>query len=268
MPRFAANLGFLWPELPLLGRIAAAARAGFRAIEMHWPYEVAASDVRRACEDHSLEILGINTAPGSIEDGDFGLGAVPGREDEFQRSIDQALAYCRGCGARAIHAMAGNVPDELHSLGREVFMRNLQLATDKMAGSGVTLFLEPLNPRDHPRYFYSTVGAAAEIIADLGRSNIMLQFDVYHVAVSEGDILTKLKRYLPIIGHVQIAAVPSRHEPHEGEIAYGAIFAALDGMGYAGWIGCEYRPRASTQDGLRWTERLGVRLSPDRKDAI
>jgi hydroxypyruvate isomerase len=267
MPRFAANLGFLWPELPLLGRIVAAARAGFPAIEMHWPYEVAAADVRRACEDHSLQVLGINSAPGSIKDGDFGLGAVPGREDDFQRSIDQALAYCRGCGARAIHAMAGNVPHELHSLGREVFMRNLQLAADKAEGSGVTLLLEPLNPRDHPRYFYSTVGAAADIIADLGRSHIKLQFDVYHVAVSEGDVLTKLRRYLPIIGHVQIAAVPSRHEPDEGEIAYGAIFAALDEMGYAGFIGCEYRPRAATQDGLRWTERLGVRLS-DRKDAI
>ena len=268
MPRFAANLGFLWPELPLLGRIAAAAGAGFRAIEMHWPYEVAAADVRRACEEHALEILGINSAPGSIKDGDFGLGAVPGREEEFQRSIDQALAYCRGSGARAIHAMAGNVPHELHALAREVFMRNLQLAADKTEAGGVTLLLEPLNPRDHPRYFYSTVGAAAEIIAALGRSNLKLQFDVYHVAVSEGDILTKLKRYLPIIGHVQIAAVPSRHEPDEGEIAYGAIFAALDEMGYAGFIGCEYRPRAATQEGLRWMQRLGVSLSPERKDAI
>jgi hydroxypyruvate isomerase len=110
MPRFAANLGFLWPDLPPLERIAAAAAAGFRAIEMHWPYEVAAPDVRRVCEENSVELLSINTAPGSIRDGDFGLGAVPGREDEFQRAIDQAIAYCRACGATAIHAMAGNVP--------------------------------------------------------------------------------------------------------------------------------------------------------------
>jgi hydroxypyruvate isomerase len=264
MARFAANLGFLWPELPLLQRIDAAAKAGFRAIEMHWPYEVAARDVRRACEANALRILGINTAPGRIADGEFGLGAVRGREGEFQSTIDQAIAYCLASGATAVHAMAGNVPAERRCDAREVFILNLQLAADKAAAHGLNLLLEPLNPRDHPHYFYSTIGAAAELIAQLGRNNIKLQFDVYHVGVSEGDILMKLQRHLPMIGHVQIAAVPSRAEPDEGEVAYGAIFAALERMGYAGWIGCEYRPRAATQDGLCWARHLGLTLSADR----
>lgn len=261
MPQFAANLGLLWPELPLLGRIEAAAKAGFRAIEMQWPYQVAAQDVRRDCERHGVRVLGINTVPGRLQDGDFGLGAVSGREEEFQGAIDQSVAYCVASGATAIHAMAGNVRAESRSDARRVFVQNLKLAADKAAHHELTLLLEPLNPRDHPRYFYSTVAAAAEIIADSDRQNIKLQFDVYHIGVSEGDILTKLHRYLPIIGHVQIAAVPTRAEPDEGEVAYGAVFDRLDRLGYQGWVGCEYRPRAGTEDGLRWAPRLGVTLS-------
>lgn len=261
MPRFAANIDFLWPELPLLGRIEAAADAGFRAIEMHWPYETAAQDVRRACERHDIKVLGLNTPPGLLRDGDFGLGAIPGREEEFQAAIDQSVAYCVASGATAIHAMAGNVQAEHRSDARRVFVQNLKLAADKAAHYELTLLLEPLNPRDQPQYFYSTVAAAAEIIADSGRRNIKLQFDVYHVGISEGDILTKLQRYLPIIGHVQIAAVPSRAEPDEGEVAYGAVFDRLDQLGYQGWVACEYRPRAGTEDGLRWAPRLGVTIS-------
>jgi 2-dehydrotetronate isomerase len=262
--RFAANLGFLWPELPLLKRIEAAATAGFRAVEMHWPYEVAAQEVRRRCAAHATRILGINTACGRVADGDFGLGAVHGREEEFQATVDQAIAYCVASGATAVHAMAGNVPGQQRGAARTIFVANLQRAADKAAAHGVTLLLEPLNARDHPHYFYSTLAEAADVIADSGRSNIKLQFDVYHVGVSEGDILTKLKRHLPIIGHVQIAAVPSRAEPDEGEVAYGAIFEGLQRMGYAGWIGCEYRPRATTEEGLVWVQHLGVTLSADR----
>jgi hydroxypyruvate isomerase len=262
MPRFAANLGTLWPELPLLRRIEAASRAGFRAIEMHWPYEVPAHDVARACERCPVRILGINTAPGQLHEGDFGLGALTGREVQFQGAVDQSIDYCIACGATAIHVMAGNVPAERRVDARRVFLRNLKLAADKAADHGLTLLLEPLNRRDHPQYFYSTVAEAAGLVADSGRDNIKLQFDVYHVGVGEGDILTKLQRHLPIIGHVQIAAVPSRAEPDEGEVAYGAVFDRLDQLGYDGWIGCEYRPRSLTDDGLRWTDVLGVKLSP------
>jgi hydroxypyruvate isomerase len=229
---------------------------------MHWPYEVCAQDVRRVCEGRGVRILGINTAPGRLQDGDFGLGAVSGREEQFQAAVDQSIDYCRASGATAIHAMAGNVRMEHRAEARRVFLWNLKLAADKAADHDLTLLLEPLNRRDHPEYFYATVAEAADIISDSGRGNIKLQFDVYHVGVGEGDILTKLQKHLPIIGHVQIAAVPTRAEPDEGEIAYGAVFERLDQLGYGGWIGCEYRPRARTNDGLRWTDALGVKLSP------
>jgi hydroxypyruvate isomerase len=144
-------------------------------------------------------------------------------------------------------------------------VQNLRVAADKAARHDLTLLLEPLNPRDHPRYFYSTVAAAADLIAESDRPNIKLQFDVYHVGISEGDILTKLERHFPIIGHIQIAAVPTRAEPDEGEVAYGAIFDRVDRLGYRGWVGCEYRPRAGTEDGLCWAQTLGVTLSPQTR---
>jgi 2-dehydrotetronate isomerase len=260
LPRFSANLGLLWRDRPLLQRIEAAARAGFRAIEMHWPYDVPAAEVASVAQRHGLTILGINTAPGDFSRGERGLGAVPGCERDFQATVDQSIAYCVGCGASAIHVMAGNVAFSDLGLARAVFVENLRIAAAKAAEHGLLLLLEPLNPRDNPGYFYSTLAEAVPLIEELALPNIKLQFDVYHVAVSEGDVLTKLKRYMPVIGNVQIAAVPTRAEPDEGEIAYPAIFGAVDALGYAGWVGCEYLPRSDTDAGLKWTTSLGVSL--------
>src|SRR5262249_13000371 len=160
-----------------------------------------------------------------------GLGALAGRERDFHDGFDQALDYCRAAGATAIHVMAGNVPPAQREQGRKVFADNLHSAARKAAPYGITLLLEPLNPRDAPGYFYSTVAGGAALRRELDCANLKLQFDVYHVAIAEGDVLTKLASYLPMIGNVQIAAVPSRAEPDEGEIAYPAIFAALDRLG-------------------------------------
>src|SRR5690606_12733751 len=182
----------------------------------------------------------------------------PGREAEFQAAVEQSIAYCRASGAGAIHCMAGVVPEEQRPAARETFLRNLEAAAAKAAD--LTLLLEPLNPRDMPGYFYSTVGEAAAIIAELGLSNVKLMFDVYHVGVTEGDVLTRLERHLPIIGHIQVAAVPSRAEPDEGEIAYANVFRAIDALGYEGWVGAEYKPRGDTDAGLGWTAALGVTL--------
>lgn len=256
MPRFSANIGLLWPDRPLLQRIEAAARAGFRAIEMHWPYDIPASEVAAAVQLHELTVLGINTAPGNLARREFGLGAAPGREREFQTLMDQAVAYGVACKASAIHVMAGCVAPSDRARAGAVFADNLRLAATKAAAHGLTLLLEPLNPRDVPGYFYSRLDEAVELIEALALPNIKLQFDVYHVGVAEGDVLTKLQRYMPLIGNVQIAAVPSRAEPDEGEIAYPAIFAALDTLGYAGWIGCEYKPRGDTDEGLKWMRSL------------
>jgi hydroxypyruvate isomerase len=244
----------------LLARIDAAAGAGFRAIELHWPYDIPADEVEAACRRNGVKLLALNTAPGDISRGDFGLGAVPGREADFQAAIDQSIAYCRVTHARAIHVMAGVVAAGERAKARETLLRNMQTASAKAAAHDLTLLLEALNPRDKANYFYSTVGEAADVIGELALPNIRLMFDVYHVGVAEGDILKKLERHFPIIGHVQIAAVPSRAEPDEGEVAYPAVFKALEALGYAGWIGCEYKPRAETDAGLSWFTTLGMRL--------
>src|SRR3569832_531030 len=243
--RFSANLGLLWPDRPLLQRIEAAARAGFRAGEMHWPYDVPASEVAATASRTGVTLLGINTAPGNFAAGERGLGAVPGRERDFQSTLDQAVEYYRICGATAIHVMAGNVPPTDKARAREVFAANLRSAAAKQ----LTVLLEPLNPNDNPGYFYSTLAEASELIDELSLPNIKLQFDVYHVARTEGDVVVKLEKYRSYIGNIQIAGVPARHEPDEGEIAYPTVFAAIEKLQYTGWIGCEYKPRRDTDSG-------------------
>lgn len=258
MPRFSANLGFLWPDRPLLDRIDAAAAAGFKAVELHWPYDLPPEQVRDVCAGHGVSLLGINSWRGDAAKGEFGFGAVPGRKAEFQASIDQAIAWCRAAGGTAIHVMAGVVDPLRHEEGMETFIANLREAVAK-AGD-LPLLLEPINQRDIPGYFYSTIEEAGLIIDRVGAANLKIMFDFYHVGVSQGDVLTRFRRWLPKIGHVQIAAVPSRAEPDEGEIAYKAIFEAVDAIGYDGWIGAEYKPRAGTDEGLGWLETLGVTL--------
>ncbi len=260
MPRFSANLGFLWPDRPLLDRIAAAAGAGFRAVELHWPYDVPAADVRAALDRHRLILLGVNTVRGDTGKGENGLGALLGREAEFQTAVDQSIRFCVEAGGTAIHCMAGSVAPEHRADAAAVFVRNLREAAVKAEPHGLTLLLEPLNPRDAPGYFYSTVDEALAVIATADRPNVKLMFDCYHVGVTEGDVIERLKHCFHKVGHVQIAAVPSRAEPDEGDVDYGAILDALEGLGYAGWIGCEYKPRAATDAGLGWIAALGAGL--------
>ena len=259
--RFSANLGFLWADRPLPERIDAAAHAGFSAIELHWPYDVAASLVKAACAQHGLQLLGLNTAIGDVAAGEFGLAALPGREDDFAAAFDQALTYALEAGAGAIHVMAGVTSAFAPSLASRTLVANLKMAAQKAAMHGVILLLEAINTRDKPGYFYSRQSKAAEIIAAVGAGNVKLMFDVYHVGVAEGDILRKLEHFWPMIGHIQIAAVPSRAEPDEGEINYRAIFAAIRHLGWQGHIGCEYRPRAGTDQGLVWREIMAEAIS-------
>ncbi|MGL4729557.1 MAG: hydroxypyruvate isomerase family protein [Bosea sp. (in: a-proteobacteria)] len=258
MTTLSANLGFLWPELPLLARIDAAAKVGFPAIELHWPYDVPATDVRAACTRHGLALLGLNTPIGDAAKGEFGLGALPGREADFAAAMQQSIDYAVAAGAGAIHVMPGVTAGMDKALARETFIGNLKRFAPQAAEKGLTLLLEAINPRDKPGYFYSTQGEAAEIIASVGAPNIKLMFDVYHCGVAEGDITRKLEHFLPLIGHIQIAAVPSRNEPDEGEVDYRHIFAQLTRLGWDKPIGCEYRPRASTYAGLGWRGKLGL----------
>ncbi|HEY8563942.1 MAG TPA: TIM barrel protein [Beijerinckiaceae bacterium] len=262
MPRFSANLGFLWPERPLLARIEAAAAAGFEAVELHWPYDVPAEAVRATCAERGVRLLALNTPVGDAAAGEFGLAAVPGREADFAAAFDQAVRYTVAIGAGAIHVMAGVVEPGQRDAARETFRRNLARAVDAADAHGLTLLLEPINQRDKPNYFYDRVEEAAQLIAAVGSPRLRLMFDCYHVQVGQGDVLRRLEAHLPVIGHVQIAAAPSRAEPDEGELAYGAVFETLDALGYEGFVGCEYRPRGDTDAGLAWAQRLGVRLGP------
>jgi hydroxypyruvate isomerase len=257
MPRFAANLGYLFTDRPLLERIDAAAAAGFKAIELQFPYDVPATAVRAAIEKNRLTILGLNTPPGG-RDGEFGLAAVPGREKDWQALFTRALDYASAIGASAIHCLAGKVAPEQRPAADRVFIDNLARAADLAAAAKVTLLIEPINGRDRPNYFLNHVEHAADIIAKVARPNVRVQFDFYHVQIVGGDLIHRLEKFLPVVGHLQCAAVPTRHEPDEGEINYPAVFEAVDKLGYQGWIGAEYRPRARTEEGLGWARKYGV----------
>ena len=197
MVRFSANLGFLWSQLPLLERIELAAKNGFKAIELQWPYDTPAEEVRAAVKRLNLTLLAVNTPVGDASIGESGLGALPGREADFQKAFNQSLQWCLGSGAPAIHVMPGLAISQMEPAARQTFIANLQWAADLAAPHGITLLLEAINQRDKPGYFYSRQADSNAIREACGRNNIKLMFDVYHVGVSEGDILTKLGQYMP-----------------------------------------------------------------------
>jgi 2-dehydrotetronate isomerase len=257
MPRFAANLGYLFADRPLVERVAAAAACGFKAIELQFPYEVPASQMKAAIDANKLAMLGLNTPPGRGQ-GEFGLAAVPGREKDWQAQFAAALSYATAIGAGAIHCLAGMVAPEQRPAAERVYIDNLGRAADLAGGKNITLLIEPINPRDRPGYFLNHVEHAADIIAKLARPNVRMQFDFYHAQIVGGDLIVRLDKFFPVIGHLQCSAVPSRHEPDEGEINYPEVFAAVDRLGYQGWIGAEYRPRTRTEDGLAWARPYGV----------
>ncbi|MCC6777552.1 MAG: TIM barrel protein [Hyphomicrobiales bacterium] len=258
MPRFAANLAYLFTERPLIERFGAAAAAGFKAVELQMPYDHAPSLVKAELERHGLTMLGVNTAYGQGPGGANGTAAVPGREAEFAARFQQALDYVTAIGGCQIHCLTGKVEPHERPAAEGVIVRNLMAAADRAADKGITLLLEPINVRDRPDYFLTRAEHAADIIAKVGRPNVRIQFDFYHAQIMGGDLIARFEKVFPVVGHVQIAAVPSRAEPDEGEINYPAIFDAVDRAGFKGWIGCEYRPRARTEDGLGWARRYGI----------
>lgn len=256
MPRFAANLGYLYTDRPLLQRIDAAAASGFKAAELQLPYDVPAAAVKAALARNDMAVLGLNTPTG---EGEFGLAAVPGREKEWQAAFARALDYITEIGGSAIHCLAGKVAPEQRPAAERVFIENLKAAADLAAAKNITLLIEPINQRDRPNYYLSHVEHAADIIAKAGKPNIKMQFDFYHVQIVGGDLVTRLEKFLPVIGHLQCAAVPVRHEPDGGEINYPFVFSEVDRLGFKGWIGCEYRPRGKTEAGLGWGAAYGLK---------
>jgi 2-dehydrotetronate isomerase len=253
MPRFAANLTMMYNEHAFADRFGAAARDGFRGVECLFPYELPAADIKARLDGHQLTQALFNAPPGNWAAGERGLASLPGREDEFRRSIDTALGYARVLGNRRLHVMAGLIaPDQSRERHREVYLQNLAYAANAVQADGITIVIEPINTRDIPGFFLNRQDEAQAICVEVGAPNLQVQFDCYHCQIVEGDLAVKLKRDMPRIGHIQIAGVPERHEPDTGEVNYPYLFDLIDSLGYEGWIGCEYRPRAGTSAGLGW----------------
>lgn len=259
--KFSANLGFLWTDLRLPDAIRAAAEAGFDAVECHWPFDVPAADVKAALVETGLPMLGLNTVRGDVARGENGLAALPGREAEARAAIDQALDYAAAIGCGAVHVMAGFSGGPR---ARDTFAANLRYACTRAAPMGITILIEPLNHYDAPGYALPTPEEAAHLIRDLGHPNLKLMFDCYHCQIMGGDVARRFTRLMPLIGHVQIAAVPDRGAPDHGELDYRWLLRELETLGWDRPIGAEYRPGGPTGDTLGWMDayRPGPRAVP------
>ncbi len=257
MPRFAANLSMMYNEHAFLDRFAAAAQDGFKAVEFLFPYEHPPADIKSRLDDNALKQALFNAPPGDWAAGERGIASLPGREDEFRRGLDVALSYAAALGNSKLHVMAGLLPaDADRAQHRDVYLKNLALAADVARGANLTIVIEPINTRDMPGFFLNRQDEAQAICEEIGAPNLQVQFDCYHCQIVEGDIAVKLRRDMRRanagIGHIQVAGVPYRNEPDTGELNYPYLFDLIDSLGYGGWIGCEYRPRAGTSDGLEW----------------
>lgn len=263
MPRFAANLSLLYGEHPFPERFAAAAADGFAAVEYLFPYDWPAGQLHEQLQRHRLQQVLFNAPPGDWAGGERGLACLPGRQQQFIDGIGLAIDYARTLQCPRIHVMAGLVPEgSSRRQLRPTYVANLRQAAALAAGQGITLMIEPINPRDMPGYFLNRQEDAHALLDEIGAANVEVQLDLYHAQIVEGDLASSIRRYLPggRVGHIQIAGVPERLEPDIGEINYPYLFALLDQLGYAGWVGCEYRPARGnapqgTHDGLGWLRR-------------
>ena len=257
MPRFAANLSLMFNEVPFLERFARARASGFDGVEFLFPYEHPASEIAAALKAENLTQALFNMPPGDWANGERGIAALPGREAEFRDSLELTLEYARALNCDRVHCMAGVIPAQVDRVqAEELYIENLTLAAQRLAQEGRTLLIEPLNPRDAPGYLLSRQDHARDIVQRLGLANLKVQFDMYHCQIVHGDLIRWTEAMMPVTGHVQIADVPERHEPGTGEINYANVLARLDSFGYQGWVGCEYRPRGNTEDGLVWMHDL------------
>ena len=239
MPKFAANLSFIFQEVGFLDRFAAAAECGFKAVEYLSPYEHAPEVIAEQLNRHGLVQALFNMPPGDWAAGERGTAALVGREQEFRDGVEQALGYAKATNCKLLHAMAGVLPAGYDRAEAErTYVANLRHAAERLSREGITVIIEPINNRDIPGYFLNTTTQAMSVIERVGHPNLKLQLDLYHV---------------------QIAGNPGRHEPDVGEINYPFLFDLLDELGYSGWIGCEYRPRGETRAGLGWAKPYGIR---------
>ncbi|MGA0533529.1 hydroxypyruvate isomerase [Hansschlegelia sp. KR7-227] len=253
MPKFAANLSMLFTELPFLDRFAAAARAGFSAVECQFPYEAPAAEIAARLRGEGLTLVLHNLPPGDWTAGDRGVAIFPDRRQEFRDGVARALDYAVALGCDQLNCLAGVAPEgaDRHALD-ETFAENLAFAAGVLNEAGIKLLIEPINTLDMPRFHLNRTRHALDLITASGSDNVFVQYDAYHMQIMEGDLARTLERHIDRIAHVQVADNPGRHEPGTGEINFPFLFAHLDRIGYRGWVGCEYRPAAATEDGLGW----------------
>ena len=259
MLRLAANLSMMFNEVAFLDRFAAARAAGFDAVEFLFPYDFPAADIRKRLDGNGLTQALFNMPPGDWAGGERGLASLPGRQGEFRDAVKKALDYAGALNAKLVHCMAG-IPDASVAPGTAaaLYASNLAWAAEQAAPAGVRLCIEPINHRDMPGYHLNTQAQGAAVVAALGADRVGLQFDLYHCQITEGDVTKKMEKYLPIIAHMQVADVPARNEPGTGEIGWDFVFRRMDELGYAGYVGCEYRPAGDTVAGLGWRGRYSV----------
>lgn len=257
MPRFAANLSMLFTEVPFLDRFERAARAGFEAVEFLFPYAHTVQEIKERVDAHGLQIVLHNLPAGDWEAGERGIACHPDRVDEFRAGVAKAVTYGHALGVPQLNCLAGKAPAGADAaLLRRTFVDNLRFAAGQLKEAGIRLLIEPINTYDIPGFFLSRTDQALAIIDEVGSDNLFLQYDIYHAQRMEGELANTIARHLPRIAHIQLADNPGRHEPGSGEINYPWLFRHIDGLGYAGWIGCEYKPAAGTREGLGWIAAL------------
>lgn len=251
MPRFAANLSMMFTEVPFLERFDAAAQAGFTAVEFLFPYEHPAEVVGERLKRNGLTQALFNLPPGDWNAGEKGFAALPARFNDLKASLETALPYAKATGVKRLHLMAG-IANRGERAAIEAYYKSVAWAAEFFAPHGIDIVIEPINARNVPGYFLNDFGFARDLIQELRLPNLKLQFDIYHCGIIHGDVTMRLREMMPIIGHIQIASIPSRNEPDGEELNYPFLFDELDRLGYAGFVGCEYSPRGKTTDGLAW----------------
>jgi hydroxypyruvate isomerase len=257
MPKFAANLTMLFNEVPFLERFERAAKAGFQAVEFLFPYPYGTAEIKARLDRHGLQLVLHNLPAGDWDAGERGIACLPDRTGEFRAGVARGIEYAKALGVPQLNVLAGKAPAGADpALLRSTFVANLRYAAAELARHGLKLLVEPINTYDIPGFFLSRTADAVAILDEVGAANAYLQYDLYHAQRMEGELAATAARHLPRIAHIQLADNPGRHEPGTGEINYAFLFRELDRMGYAGWIGCEYKPAADTEAGLGWRQRL------------
>ncbi len=251
MPRFAANLTMMFNEVPFLDRFDAAAKAGFTAVEFLFPYAHPPEEIGKRLRANGLTQALFNLPPGNWDAGEKGFAALPERFADLQQSLRMALPYAQATGVKRLHLMAG-IANRGDPKAVAAFRKSVAWAAEFLARHGLDVVIEPINPRNVPGYFLNDFLFARDLIHELQIPNLKLQFDIYHCQIIHGDVTMRLREMMPIIGHVQIASIPSRNEPDGEELNYPFVFAELDRLGYGGFVGCEYNPKGNTTDGLAW----------------